>query len=431
MMKCAILLFCLINGISYAQEPLSLQDAIQKTLKYNFDIRIADLSAQQAERNNTWGNAGASPNVFLNASASQSRSNVHNELANGTIQDNPNGKNINYNPNLSVSWTIFDGGKMFLLKKQLNELELIGVSQFKAQLQTMVSRTIQVYAQVVWEQQQLIAIDTSLMLARVRMNISDVKFQTGAGPKVDYLQARVDYNARQSDSLSQVAALVQAQDSLNVLMGETDDKKYTVSDSLPLNTSLQPVTPELLQSSNTLLDVYRRNATVSKLNADIAKTYFLPQVSFNGGYNYSQSTSATGFALYSRSYGPNGTLNLSLPLFEGGNLRRQAKVGMLQAMKDELTYEKQNTIIGRQYRTAWRNYEVSVAAYRLESENISYAKENLHVQLERFRLGVGTTLEARQAENDYVAALETLYTAAYNLKVNETIVLELENQLVK
>jgi len=46
-------------------------------------------------------------------------------------------------------------------------------------------------------------------------------------------------------------------------------------------------------------------------------------------------------------------------------------------------------------------------------------------------LGVGTTLEARQAENDYVAALETLYTAAYNLKVNETIVLELENQLVK
>jgi len=46
-------------------------------------------------------------------------------------------------------------------------------------------------------------------------------------------------------------------------------------------------------------------------------------------------------------------------------------------------------------------------------------------------VGIATTLEARQAENDYVTALERLYTAAYNLKVTETIVLELENQLVK
>src|SRR5206468_4310472 len=100
----------------------------------------------------------------------------------------------------------------------------------------------------------------------------------------------------------------------------------------------------------------------------------------------------------------------------GGNLRRQSTVASLQAEKDRLLYERQNTIVGRQYRTAWRNYEVSVAAYNLEHENIGYAKENLFVQQARFRVGVATTLEAREAENDYVTALERLYTAAYNLK---------------
>jgi outer membrane protein TolC len=120
-----------------------------------------------------------------------------------------------------------------------------------------------------------------------------------------------------------------------------------------------------------------------------------------------------------------------MPLFNGGNVRRQAKVATLQSIRDELLYEKQNTVLGRAYRTAWRNYEVAVAAYKLESENIKYAKENLDVQIARFKVGVGSTLEARQAENDYVAALQTLYTAEYNLKVSETVVLELESQLVK
>ena len=55
----------------------------------------------------------------------------------------------------------------------------------------------------------------------------------------------------------------------------------------------------------------------------------------------------------------------------------------------------------------------------------------MEVQAARFRVGVGTTLEARQAETDFVEALTAYYTAAYNVKVNETIVLELDNRLVE
>lgn len=120
-----------------------------------------------------------------------------------------------------------------------------------------------------------------------------------------------------------------------------------------------------------------------------------------------------------------------MPLFAGGNIRRQSNVASLQAMRDELLYDRQNTVLGRQYRTAWNRYAIAVAAYRLEKESIVFAKENVDVQLARFRLGIGTTLESRQAENDYVIAMQRLYTAAYNLKINETVVLELENLLVK
>lgn len=415
---------------SFAQQRLTLQDAIAAVLRHNFDIQMYDIAAQQAKRNNTIGNAGMLPNVFVGATLTGTNNNTHSDLSNGTQQNNAHATSENVNPAATFSWTVFDGGKMFIVKKQLNELERIGEIQFKAQIQAMVSRTIQVYAQVVWQYQQLIAIDTALALAKTRMYISDVKYKTGAGPKVDYLQAHVDYNARESDSLNTRSALAYSFDSLRVLMGESREIDYVVDDSLQLNTALQPLDQQRLTDINLTVDVYKRNATVSGLNARIVRTFQLPNVSLNGGYYYSRTTNATGFSLFNQSYGPSGTVSLSIPVFEGGNLRRQVKVASLQAWRDELLYEKMNTVIARQYRSAWRNYQVSVAAYKLESENIKYAKENLDVQLARFRLGVGTTLESRQAENDYVAALEVLYTAAYNLKVNETIVLELENKLV-
>ncbi len=431
MKKHLVILLLLFSGAAQAQERLTLQEAIAKTLTHNFDISIADLAAQQAKRNNTLGNAGFSPYILLDVSATQSRSNVRSDLANGSSQNNPNAKNTNYSPGVTVNWTIFDGGKMFLMKKELGKLEELGQLQLKVQMQTMVSRTIQVYAQLLWRRKQLATAGTAIALAKTRMEISDAKYKTGASAKTDYLQARVDYNARRTDSLGFVADLTNTSDSLSVLMGENEDNVYITDDSLDINARLEPVDKDLLKDLNLSLSTFRYNADISRLNEQIAKTYFLPSLSFNGRYGYSRTTNATGFSLFTQSYGPSGTISLTMPLFEGGNVRRQARVASLQAMKDNLLYEKQNTVLGRRYHTAWRNYELAVAVYNLAYENISYAKENLDVQQARFRYGVGTTLESRQAENDYVIALQTLYTAAYNLKVNETIVLEMGNQLVK
>ena len=414
-----------------AQERLTLQDAIARSLKHNFDITVAGLTVEQAARNNTYGNAGFAPYIYAGVNFTASSTNVHSQLSNGSEQNNPSAVNTNINPGLFVNWTIFDGGKMFLVKKYLNETQALTEVQLRAQVQGIVSRTIQMYASVVLQQQQLVAVDTAMYLAKIRMQITQLKYETGAGAKVDYLQAMVDFNSSRADSLNYVASFAQASDSLSVLMGENDDKWYKVDDSIALNTKLQPVDKDRLREANLTLNSFRRNADLSHLNVDIANTYFLPTVALSGGYAYSRSTNATGFSLFSSNYGPNGTLGVTVPVFQGGNLRRQSKVASLQAMKDDLLYEKQNTVIGKQFRTAWRTYQLSIASYNLAVDNLKLAKENLDVQLTRFRVGVGTTLESKEAENSYVLALVRLYTAEYNVKVNETIVLELENELVK
>jgi len=422
----------LLSGtVATAQQRLSLSDAIAKALEHNFDIRITKTALQQAERNNTLGNAGFSPNVNATAGVTTGSANTRIEFADGRVQEVANAASVGYNGAVSLGWTLFDGGRMFLNKKLLNTQESVASAQLKERVQSIVSQTVQAYAAAVFQKQQGVAIDTALVLAKTRMILSQVKYETGASAKVDFLQARVDYNTRQSDSLTLEAQHISSLATLNALMGEEADKLYVLDEELQMNTALQPTDKDRLKDLSPSLQIARQNAEASELSAKIAKTFMLPTLSVNGAYSYSRTQSQAGFALFNQSYGPTGGANLSMPLFQGGNLRRQAKVASLQAMRMQLTYDWQNTELSRQYRSAWGNYEMALAAYKLEQENIGYAKENLDIQKARFRVGIANTLETREAENSYVQALQRLFTAAYNLKVCETRVLELEGNLVK
>ncbi|HQE12971.1 MAG TPA: hypothetical protein PLQ78_09490, partial [Flavipsychrobacter sp.] len=57
---CLLLSFSLSIPTS-AQEKLSLQQAIEKALQQNFDLKIAEQESHKAATNNTWGNAGMLP----------------------------------------------------------------------------------------------------------------------------------------------------------------------------------------------------------------------------------------------------------------------------------------------------------------------------------------------------------------------------------
>lgn len=425
-----LLLTCFFSPAA-GQGLLTLEQAIDKALQYNFDIRIAEVELRQAQVNNTAGNAGLLPDIQGTGGVSAGSANTRIEFADGRVQEVESANSISYTAALGVNYTIFAGGRAWMLKKQLGDLETLASVQLKSQIQSVLAQVMQAYALAVWQQQQKIAIDTGLVLAKTRMELSQVQFETGTSAKVNFLQARVDYNARQSDSVMQIAAVSTALADLNLLMGEDPFLQYAVEDSLALEVSLEPVQKELLYQHNLSLEVFRKNVDISLQNEKISRTYLMPTLSFSGNYNYNRTQSQAGFALFNRSTGPSGALNLNVPIFQGGNRRRALKHASLQVFRDELLYDRQATEVGRQYRKAWKDYESGKFAYLLEKQNIEYARENLEIQKARFRVGMATTLEMREAENSYIQALIRLHTAAYQLKIQEVKVLELDNRLVE
>jgi len=423
--------YCRAQEAGEMQSLLTLNEAVNSALEQNFDIRIAQNELQQAHANNTIGNAGMLPEVTLNGGLNGSVSDTKLELASGQVQNRDGATSRGLTGSVLLNWTLFDGMRMFINKKRLDEIERTGGIALKEQVQSTVASVINAYAAVVRQKQQLVAIDTAMALAKVRMDIARRKFEIGTSAKTDYLQAQVDYNASRAAHLTQEAALRQAKDSLMITMGRDQFADYDVLDSLYLNKALTFKDKQSWLAANFSYQLAGQQKMLAEYDWQLARGAQLPLLNLAGSYNYSKVNSGAGVTLFNRTYGPQGALNLSIPVFSGFNLQRQKRIARQEIARQELIVDQLSTSLAARYRTAWRSYDNALKGLDLEQENIKYAQENVMIQQARFRVGVANTLELREAESSYVAALARLSDAAYNVKISETSLLQLENALVK
>lgn len=433
---CLLLLF-LLQSVTYGQQAdsgrnlLTLSDALRIALENNYDVRIAEIDANQATINNTAGNAGMLPRVDAVAGATGSLTNTQLEFATGDVQNRNNALAYGINSGLQFNWTLFDGMGMFIRKQKLDQIEEMGALVYKQQLQGTIVEVISAYAAVIRQQQQLVAIDTAMSLARTRMDISKRKFEIGSAAKTDYLQAQVDYNEARAQYFSNEALLLQSKDSLMLVLGNEPGGSFEVADEIGLDTSLTYSAPSAWMDNNFSMQVVRQQKDVSNMDLRLTKAAQLPVLDLAAGYNFNYTKSAAGIVAFNRTLGPQASLGLSLPLFNGGNLQREKQLAKQEAYRQELLVQQMDKTLKNRYRNAWLAYDNARKLYQLAVANITFAKENVMIQQVRFRVGTSNTLELREAENSYTTALTRRVTALYDLKITATRLLELENKLLQ
>jgi Outer membrane protein len=247
------------------------------------------------------------------------------------------------------------------------------------------------------------------------------------------LQAKVDLNAQAAARLQQLALIAQVRDQLNQLIGFRTGSVYEVTDSIPLNTSLQfGELVQKIEDTNPMLQIARKNIDIARITLRERKADLFPTLSFNSTYNFSQNDNSTVVNLFQPFFTQNKGLNygfgLSVPIFNGFNTRRLIRQAQLDIRYQELFYDNQRSLIDVTISNAWKDYELQKQLLQLEEENINLAKENVAIALERFRQGVSTNLELREAQISLEAAYNRLIAARYNTKLAETELLRLEGR---
>ncbi|RZL46994.1 MAG: TolC family protein, partial [Pedobacter sp.] len=292
----------LLSSNLFAQEVLTLPDAISIALKNNYDIKLIDNDVAIAKNNVNLGNAGILPVVAGTFNTGGSRQNTVQTQSTGTqrIVDGARSTNMAYG--VGLDWTVFDGFTMFANYDRLKALEQQGRIVAKGQILTTISDVINAYYNVVKQQQLVVASDSAIDVSAYRLRIANNKLEIGRGSKLDVLAAKVDYNTDTSSYLQQKNLLNNYMVTLNQLMARDASLKFSVPDVMVIDTNLNYTD---LASQTVNLNPDLQNAFISKkiaeLNLKQIKGNRYPRVSVNGGYDFNRNANPTGFSTQSRS----------------------------------------------------------------------------------------------------------------------------------
>jgi outer membrane protein TolC len=424
-----LLLITVFTGI-HAQKTLSMDDAVKISLKNNFDILVAGNDASVSKVNNTPGNAGMLPTIAINGSGSYNMNNTYQKYPDGSSVNLPSINSSAVSAGVQLSWTLFDGGRMFVTKSKLNEIESLGEIQYQEKVMQTLFNVISTYYDIVRQKQQLKYLQVAMNYNKERVAIAQAGFNAGTLIKSDLLQAKIDLNVINENFINQQFAINEANKTFNQLLAQSKDDVYVFSDSIPLNYS--PNRAELFQklnTSNTTILSFQKQIDIANLAVKESESGYLPNVGFRAGYYVAQSTNPNQTIAQNRTLGPQVGGSVVIPLFSAGENKRKVSVAKIQSQSAE--YDLQN--IKLQVNTLLENtlaeYENQQRLLQIETENNELALENYKISLDRLRLGQTTSLEVHIAQENFVQSNTRLINFRYNLKMAETKLKQLVSAL--
>ncbi|MCI9845059.1 TolC family protein [Flavobacterium pectinovorum] len=426
----SFILFFICMVKTSAQEILTIEEAMKIALENNFEIKIAKNNSKINETNVTIGNAGMLPTATASVTDNNSITNSSQTRQDGTSTSLDNAKNNSLNYGVSLGWTVFDGMKMFAKLDQLKELQKLGDTELKRTILIKIAQVNSAYYDLVQQQQQLAALDTTIVISNQRLDLAKNRFTIGKASKLEVLNAQVDLNSDQVALLRQKESYANSKILLNQYLARDPKNDFRVTDLVTVDDKL--IFADLLdlaQKQNPALEAQIINKRIAELQLKQVKADRYPVINLTSGYNFAESQSSLGFTSEASSRGLNYGFNAILNIFDGFNQHRNEKVAKLQIENSQIAIEQQNMVLNTQLSTAFQTYLTNIELIGLEDDNEEIAKQNLSITLDKFRIGTITTLEFRTAQLNYVNAKVRYSNAQYQAKLSEIALKELAGNI--
>jgi outer membrane protein TolC len=423
--------FFLTSTFLFPQQRLSINEAIKIALEKNYDINLAKSDAEISSNNFSLGNAGILPRVDVTGSQTKTVTNTKQEYADGSSVDKGDASSNSTNAGIALSWTLFDGFKMFTSYAKLREYKELGEINLRNQIENSISSVIQTYYNVVVQKYLYRVAKESITISEERVKLAEEKLSVGSASQLDVLRAKVDLNADKSNLLAQEVTLSSLKVILNRLLSREVSDDFDVDDTIDIKggLSFDQLKAAAIKNNADVLQS-EKNKILSSYDVGLTKSDYYPKISLTGGYTYFKSQSDANLVKSSRSYGYNYGLNLSWNLFIGFTTRLQYENALIALDKNDIKLRQSISVLESNMLIAYKNYEKNLEILKLEEENVSVAKENLDLALEQLKIGLLSPIEFRDVQKNYTTAQSRLSSARYTAKMSEKDLLKLSGILL-
>ncbi|MHB1106254.1 MAG: TolC family protein [Lutibacter sp.] len=420
-----------IASAAHSQELLTVEAAVKIALENNYQIRIAANELKINQTGVSVGNAGMLPSVGATLNNNNSIQNSSQTRADGNTVELDNAKNNSLNYGVVMDWTLFDGFKMFARYDQLKEQEKLSDAQLKQAVITKVSDVMIGYYDLVQQQQQLVALDSTLVISEQRLKLADNRFTIGKASKLEVLNAKVDLNTDLTTILRQKELFANTKIRLNEILARDTKIDFSVINEITLAEQLfLPELEALAQKQNPLLQAQIINNNIARLQLKQVKAARYPTITASTGYVFSESESSLGFTTSTNSRGWNYGFSARLNLFDGFTQNQQEKIAKIQLENTTIEISQQRQTLASQLGTAYQTYLTNISLIELERSNAAIAKENLDITMEKFRIGTIPTIEFRTAQLNYINAIVRYSNAKFQAKLSEISLKEFAGNLM-
>ncbi len=396
-------------------EPWSLDSCINYAIEHNITVKSRELQKYSGELEITEAKDRFLPQASAGANESFS-------FGRGLTSENTyaNRNTSNFGWNVGVSLPIFQGlsaiRRLDYAKANLRVL----VEQYEAAKDDITLNVISQYLQVLYCKELLGVAENQLEVSKIELNKRKELLEAGKIPELDLLEAEAlvarDELSLLNSTNDYALALVDLSQMLELPSPEGFDIQPVEDAALGL-LSASEVYENALTSNHTIL-ASKGSITVAEKNIALAKSGYLPTVSFNAGIGSSYYT-LSGFK--SESFGRQMRNNLSkslgfslnIPVFDAFSTRNSLRRAKVQRINAQLQLDDAEK---RLYKTIQQAYVQAVAAEKKRETSAVAEKSSLaafDAVREKYNYGRATPAEYEQAKVTYTRAASESIQAKY------------------
>ena len=416
----------------YPQETYTLKQCIETGLECNYSIQIIRNEEQIARNNFIPGNAGYLPTIDLSGGFNGTLYNYNTNYTDGTSDKVNNNNTETTNVGVNLNWTVFDGFGIQANYARLKELQQMGELNTRISIEDLIANIAGVYYSLIRQKIRLQNLQYTLNLSKERLRIVEARYDIGADSRLEFQQAKVDFNADSSRLISQFETVYASSVQLSTLMASNPDHPIQISDSLiHFNSMLEK--DELWHDilfNNTSLLISQKNKTLSEIDYKRVVSRNYPYVRLNGGYGYNSNWYSTGMTDMQQRLGWNYGVTVGINLFDGFDRRREQRNAQIQIKNSELRMQNMELSLQADFANLWMAYQNNIELWTLEKENLVVAYENHTIAMERYRLGELSGIQLREAQNALLEAEERRSISEYNTKLCEISLLQLSGRIL-
>jgi outer membrane protein len=405
------------------QEPplLTIDEALRLARERNPTLLQARNQATIARNDRTLGNAGFLPAV--NIGAQQNRRTLGSGLGGAGLFEEGT-----LDVAATVGYTVFDGFRRHSIYQLLGAEE----EEFRIVANQVVENVLAdvavVYYDLTRQQQQIQTLREAIEISEDRLRIAELQWDIGSESELEVRRAQVDRNEDRAALLRQEVALADGMATLSQLLDHAVATEFRVADSIPVRRDLDlDELSAMALRANRNVRIAEQRVLGAELEREAIRRERWPTVGLQVGYALNNLADPLGLTP-SRPSGFTYGVSMSLNLFDGFNRSRRIENARIRTESSVLAVRDARTRVTTGMEAAYSSFRNRIILVELEEENAELAARNVEVALERFRLGLSTSLELREVQNALTNARSRLAAARFDAKRAEIELLTLAGQ---